>query len=134
MSRLEISELGLLFKSLSGFCGQGVLSLGYYLRGILRKTGTGCGVWLLRGFAVPDWRAHRGKTGAGFGSECWPGVRVPFGCKELMWDLRMGSLQKFVAWPEDYVPSVSSGIGSYCKRMCSFCFAKGTKERRGYLG
>ena len=59
---------------------------------------------------------------------------MPFGCKELMWDLRMGSLQKFVAWPKDYVPSMSSGIGNYCKRMCSFCFAKGTKERRGYLG
>ena len=30
--------------------------------------------------------------GAGFGSEGWPGVRVPFGCKELIWDLRMGGL------------------------------------------
>ena len=48
--------------------------------------------------------------GAGFGSEGLPGVRVPFGCKELIWDLRMGSLQKFVAWLEDYVPSMSSGI------------------------
>ena len=28
--------------------------------------------------------------GAGFGSEGWPRVRVPFGCKELIWDLRMG--------------------------------------------
>ena len=45
MSRLEISELGLLLKSLSGFCGQGILSLGYYLRGILSKTGTR--VWCL---------------------------------------------------------------------------------------
>ena len=25
------------FKSLSGFCGQGILSLGYYLRGIFKK-------------------------------------------------------------------------------------------------
>ena len=24
-------------KSLSGFCGQGILSLGYYLRGIFKK-------------------------------------------------------------------------------------------------
>ena len=48
--------------------------------------------------------------GAGFGSEGWPGVRVPFGCEELIWDLRMESLQKFVAWPEDYIPSMSLGI------------------------
>ena len=35
--------------------------------------------------------------GAGFGSEGWPRVRVPFGFKELMWDLRMGGLKKFAA-------------------------------------
>ena len=35
--------------------------------------------------------------GAGFGSEGWPKVQVPFGCKELMWDLRMGDLKKFAA-------------------------------------
>ena len=29
--------------------------------------------------------------GAGFGSGGWPGVQVPFGCKEVIWDLRMGS-------------------------------------------
>ena len=30
--------------------------------------------------------------GAGFGSEGWSRVWVPFGCKELIWDLRMGGL------------------------------------------
>ena len=30
--------------------------------------------------------------GADFGSEGWPRVWVPFGYKELMWDLRMGGL------------------------------------------
>ena len=30
--------------------------------------------------------------GAGFGSEGWPQVQVPFGCKELIRDLRMGGL------------------------------------------
>ena len=30
--------------------------------------------------------------GAGFGSEGWPGVQVPFGGKEFIWDLRMGGL------------------------------------------
>ena len=35
--------------------------------------------------------------GAGFGSEGWPRVWVPFGGKELIRDLRMGDLWKFVA-------------------------------------
>ena len=30
--------------------------------------------------------------GAGFGSEGWPRVQVSFGCKELIWNLRMGGL------------------------------------------
>ena len=29
---------------------------------------------------------------AGFGSKSWPRVQVPFECKELIWDLRMGGL------------------------------------------
>ena len=33
-----------------------------------------------------------GRLGAGFGNEGWPMVQVPFGCKELIWDLRTGGL------------------------------------------
>ena len=32
------------FKSLSGFCGQDILSLGYYLRGIFKKDLRGVGM------------------------------------------------------------------------------------------
>ena len=32
------------FKSLSGFCGQDILSLGYYLRGIFKKDLRGLGM------------------------------------------------------------------------------------------
>ena len=49
------------------------------------------------GFSAPDLKIIRGRLGAGFGSEGWPRVLVPFGCKELIWDLRMGGLLKFVA-------------------------------------
>ena len=51
------------FKSLSGFCGQGILSLGYYLRGIFKKNlyrGMVSGYqW---GFGVPDLRIYQGKV------------------------------------------------------------------------
>ena len=50
-------------KSLSGFCGQGILSLGYYLRGILKKNLYGGMVSdYRRGFSVPDLRIYRGKV------------------------------------------------------------------------
>ena len=52
------------FKSLSGFCGQGILSLGYHLRGIFKKNlyrGMVSGYrW---GFSVPDLRICWGKVG-----------------------------------------------------------------------
>ena len=51
------------FKSLSGFSGQGILSLGYYLRGIFKKTlyrGMVSGYrW---GFSVPDLKIYQGKV------------------------------------------------------------------------
>ena len=51
------------FKSLLGFCGQGILSLGYYLRGIFKKNlyrGMVSGYkW---GFGVPDLRIYQGKV------------------------------------------------------------------------
>ena len=34
----------------------------------------------------------RESQGAGFGCEGWLRVWVPFGCKQLIWDLRMGGL------------------------------------------
>lgn len=81
------------FRSLSGFCGQGILSLGYDRRGIFRKTWTGEWCQATDGASVSQTRGSLGEgQGAGFGSEGWPGVRVPIGCKELIWDLRMGCL------------------------------------------
>ena len=51
------------FKSLSGLCGQGILSLGYYLRGILKKNLYRGMVSSYRwGFSVPDLRIYRGKV------------------------------------------------------------------------
>ena len=46
-----------------------------------------------QGFGVPrpEYLSGEGQE-AGFGSEGWPKVRVPFGCKELIWDVRMGGL------------------------------------------
>ena len=74
------------FKSLSGLCGQGILSLGSYLRGIFKKHLYG--EWCQ---ATPEDLSGEGQ-GAGFGSEGWPRVLVSFGCKELIWNLRMGGL------------------------------------------
>ena len=82
------------FKSLSGFRGQGILSLGYYLRGIFKKNlYRGMVSGYRQGFGVPrpEYLSGEGQE-AGFGNEGWPKVRVPFGCKELIWDLRMGGL------------------------------------------
>ena len=51
------------FKSLSGFCGQGILSLGYYLRGIFKKDlNGGMGSGYLWGFGIPELRIYRGKV------------------------------------------------------------------------
>ena len=56
------------FKSLSGFCGQGILSLAYYLRGIFKKNlYRGMVSGYQQGFGVPDLRIYRGKSGAGLG-------------------------------------------------------------------
>lgn len=83
------------FKSLSGFCGQGILEFGLLLeRDSLRKT---CmGEWCLAiigASSCPRPRIYQGKgQGTGCGIEGWPRVQVPFGCKELIWDLRMGGL------------------------------------------
>ena len=53
----------------------------------------GNGVELLMGLRCPKPEDLSGEDqGAGFGSQGWPRVRVPFGCKELMWDRRMGGL------------------------------------------
>ena len=83
------------FKSLSGLCGQGILSLGYYLRGIFKKNlyrGTVSGYQ--QGLGVPDLSIYWGKVrGWVLGVRAgWPRVQVPFGCKEFIWDLRMGGL------------------------------------------
>ena len=82
LQKASIEESGdYWFKSLLGFSGQGILSLGYYLRGIFM------------GFRCPRPAGLSGEgQGAGFGSEGWPRVWVPFGYEELMWDLRMGGL------------------------------------------
>ena len=82
------------FKSLSGFYGQGILSLGYYLRGILKKNLYGGMVSSYRwGFSVPDLRIYRGKvSGQVLGVRAGQGFGCPFGCKELIGDLRMGGL------------------------------------------
>ena len=51
------------------------------------------GVWLLMGLQCPRPKDLSGEgQGTGFGIEGWPRVQVPFGCKELIWDLRMGGL------------------------------------------
>ena len=78
------------FKFLSGFCGQGMLSLGYYLRGIFKKDLYGRMVSGYRqGFSVPDLRIYRGKVrGQVLGVRAGQG----FGCKELIWYLRIGGL------------------------------------------
>ena len=81
------------FKSFLGLCGQGILSVSYDLRGILKKNLYGEWCRVLMGLRCPKPEdLSEEDQGAGFGSEGWPRVRVPFGCKELMWDLRMGGL------------------------------------------
>ena len=65
MQKAGFEQLGdYWFKSLSGFCGQGILSLGYHLRGIFKKNlyrGMVSGYrW---GFSVPDLRICWGKVG-----------------------------------------------------------------------
>ena len=81
------------FKSLSGFCGQGILSLAYYLRGIFKKNlYRGMVSGYRQGFGVSDLRIYQGKVRGRLGSEGWSRVPVPFGCKELIWGLRMRAL------------------------------------------
>ena len=54
------------FKSLSGFCGQGILGLGYYLRDIFKKNlYRGMVSGYRQGFSVPDLNI-RGRSGGGF--------------------------------------------------------------------
>ena len=78
------------FKSLLGFCSQGILSLGYDLRGILKKNLYGGMVSSYRwGFGIPDPRIYQGKikgqvlgvrAGQGFGYH----LDANFGCKTDM--------------------------------------------------
>ena len=71
MQKAGFEQLGdYWFKSLSGFCGQGILSLGYHLRGIFKKNlyrGMVSGYrW---GFSVRSEDLLGKGRGAGFGSE-----------------------------------------------------------------
>ena len=51
------------FKPLTGFCSQGMLSLGNFLRGIFKKDLYGRMVSGYRqGFSVPDLRIYQGKV------------------------------------------------------------------------
>ena len=64
---LSSREIIYWFKSLSRFHGQGILSLGYYLRGIFKKSlyrGMVLGYW--QGFSVPDLRIYGGRSGGRF--------------------------------------------------------------------
>lgn len=55
------------FKSSSGFCSQGMLSLGNFLRGIFKKDLYGRMVsGYQQGFSVPDLRIYRGRSGGRF--------------------------------------------------------------------
>ena len=64
---LSSQEIIYWFKSLSKFCGQGILSLGYYLRVIFKKNiyrGMVLSYW--QGFSVPDLRIYGGRWGGRF--------------------------------------------------------------------
>ena len=66
------------FKSLSGFCGQAILSLGYYLRGIFKKN-----LYMRmvsgyqQGFIIPGLRIYWGKIR---GQDLGVRVGQGFGC------------------------------------------------------